>query len=247
MMTKSIFGALLSLTLAGLSTGCATRHVTTTTNGQTVYGEQAKIIDRLRDAGADLQKLMAAPDSSVPQGILSKARCVAVVPDMVKGGFVFGATHGRGVATCRTPNDGWSQPAFFVVTGGTWGAQIGVESVDLVMVIMSDKGMQQLLSSEFKLGAEGGVAAGPVGREAQATSDWKMKSEVLVYSRTRGLFAGLDLSGAAIKPDEDSMHAYYGKDVAASAVLNNHGPKNPNSQLFLSQVSRAFSESRASR
>jgi SH3 domain-containing YSC84-like protein 1 len=246
-MIKEIYGTLLSLALLALSTGCTTRHVTTTASGQTVYGEQAKIIERLRDAGADLQKLMEAPDSAAPQEVLKSAKCVAVVPDMVKGGFVFGATHGRGVATCRTPEGGWSQPAFFVVTGGSWGAQIGVESVDLVMVIMNDKGMQQLLSSEFKLGAEGGVAAGPVGREAQASSDWKMKSEVLVYSRTRGLFAGLDLSGAAIKPDEDSMHAYYGKDVSADAVLNNRGPRNPNSKLFLSEVERAFSESRASR
>jgi len=246
-MIKGICGAFVSLALLGLAIGCTTRHVTTTASGQTVYGQQAEIIERLRDAGADLEKLMEAPDSAVPQDVLKSARCVAVVPDMVKGGFVFGATHGRGVATCRTPDGGWSQPAFFVVTGGTWGAQIGVESVDLVMVIMNDKGMQQLLSSQFKLGVEGGVAAGPVGREAQASSDWKMKSEALVYSRTRGLFAGLDLSGAAIKPDGDAIDAYYGKEVSADTVLNNRGPKNPNSKLFLSEVQRAFSESRASR
>lgn len=245
-MIKTMCGSLLSLALVSVLAGCSTRHVTTTANGQTVYGEQAKIVDRLRDAGDDLNKLMGAPDSSVPQDVLRDAKCVAVVPDMVKGGFVFGATHGRGVATCRTPR-GWSQPAFFVVTGGSWGAQIGLESVDLVMVIMNDRGMQQLLSSEFKLGGEAGVAAGPVGREAQASTDWKMKSEVLVYSRTHGLFAGLDLSGAAIKTDHDSMHAFYGKDVDSNIVLRNHGPRNPNSDLFLAQVSQAFSESRASR
>lgn len=246
-MFKRISWGMLSLALTYVIAGCSTHHVTTTANGQTVYGEQAQIIERLRDSGADLQKLMGAPDSSIPHDVLSKAKCVAVVPDMVKGGFVVGATHGRGVATCRTTNGAWSQPAFFVVSGGTWGAQIGLESVDLVMLIMSDKGMQQMLSSQFKLGAEGGVAAGPVGREAQASTDWKMKSEVLVYSRTRGLFAGLDLSGAVIKPDDDSMRAYYGKDVSANAVLNNRGPKNPNSQLFLTEVQRAFSESRAAR
>ncbi|HLW51535.1 MAG TPA: lipid-binding SYLF domain-containing protein [Candidatus Angelobacter sp.] len=245
-MIKATCGVVLSLVMACMAAGCATRHVTTTASGQTVYGEQAKIIDRLRDAGADLEKLMGAPDSAVPQDVLSDAKCVAVVPDMVKGGFVFGATHGRGVATCRTP-EGWSEPAFFVVSGGTWGAQIGLESVDLVMVIMNDKGMQQLLSSEFKLGGEAGVAAGPVGREAQASTDWKMKSEVLVYSRTRGLFAGLDLSGAVIKTDEDSMHSYYGKDVEPNLVLTNKGPKNPNSKLFLAEVHKAFAESRASR
>lgn len=245
-MKRAVYGAVLSAALACLVVGCTTRHVATTPTGQTVYGEQAKIVDRLRDAGADLNKLMGAPDSAIPQDVLRDAKCVAVVPDMVKGGFVFGATHGRGVATCRT-HEGWSQPAFFVVTGGSWGAQIGLESVDLVMVIMNEQGMQQLLSSQFKLGGEAGVAAGPVGREAQASTDWKMKSQVLVYSRTRGLFAGLDLSGAAIKPDEDSMHAFYGKDVAANAVLTNRGPKNPNSQPFLAEVSRAFQESRASR
>lgn len=245
-MIKVICGATLTLALFCMIAGCATRHVTTTATGQTVYGEQAKIIDRLRDAGTDLDKLMNTPDSSIPQEVLSKAKCVAVVPDMVKGGFVFGAQHGRGVATCRT-SEGWSQPAFFVVTGGTWGAQIGLESVDLVMVIMSDKGMQQLLSSQFKLGGEAGVAAGPIGREAQASTDWKMKSEVLVYSRTRGLFAGLDLSGAVIKPDEDAMHSYYAKDVDANMVLTGKGPKNPNSKLFLAEVQHAFSESRASR
>lgn len=244
-MRQVICTGLASLALACLGAGCATRHVTTTATGQTVYGEQAKIVERLRNSGDDLQKLMAAPDSAIPQDVLRSAKCVAVVPDMVKGGFVFGATHGRGVATCRTPS-GWSQPAFFVVTGGSWGAQIGVESVDLVMLVMNDKGMQQLLSSEFKLGAEGGVAAGPLGREAQASTDWKMKSEVLVYSRTRGLFAGLDLSGASIKPDDDSTHAYYGKDVPAELILSNRGPKNPNSRLFLAEVTRAFAESRAS-
>jgi lipid-binding SYLF domain-containing protein len=244
-MSNRIFSAVVSLAIVCAAAGCTTHHVATTATGQTVYGEQAKIIDRLRDAGEDLQKLMAAPDSSIPQDVLRSAKCVAVVPDMVKGGFIVGGTHGRGVATCRT-RESWSEPAFFVVTGGSWGAQIGLESVDLVMLVMTDKGMQQLLSSEFKLGAEGGVAAGPVGREAQASTDWKMKSEVLVYSRTRGLFAGIDLSGAVIKADDDSMQAYYGKDVPAQQVLNDRGPRNPNSKLFLADVRRAFAESKTS-
>src|SRR5207302_7634808 len=125
---------------------------------------------------------------------------------MVKGGFVVSGNHRRGVAACRTGN-GSSAPAFFVVTGGSWGTQIGLESVDLVMLVMNDQGMQKLLSSQFKLGAEAGVAAGPVGREAQAATDWKAKSELLTYSRSRGLFAGLDLNGAVIKQDSDSTHA----------------------------------------
>lgn len=246
-MMKAICGATLSLALGCMMPGCSTHHVATTATGQTVYGEQAKIIERLRGAGEDLQQLMSAPDSKIPQDVLSSAKCVAVVPDMVKGGFVFGAQHGKGVATCRTPDRTWSEPIFFVVTGGTWGAQIGLESVDLVMLFMDDEGARHLLNSEFKLGAEGGVAAGPVGREAQASTDWKMKNKILVYSRTRGLFAGLDLSGAVVKADEDTMRAYYGKEVDPNLMLAGKGPKNPNSKLFLADVRRAVSEARASR
>jgi lipid-binding SYLF domain-containing protein len=220
-------------------------HVTTTATGSKVYGEKAASIERLRSAGDDLQQLMAAPDSSIPKEVLDSAKCVAVVPDMVKGGFVIGAQHGRGVATCRTQN-GWSQPAFFVVTGGTWGAQIGIEGVDMVMLIMNDKGMRDLLSSEFKLGAGASVAAGPIGRQAQASTDWKLKSEVLVYSRAHGLFAGLDLSGAVVKPDFDATVAYYGKQVPTGDILAGRGPNNPNSAVFLADVRKAVAEARAS-
>jgi lipid-binding SYLF domain-containing protein len=224
--------------------GCSQHHVATTASGKTVYGEQAQIIERLRNAGEDLKQLMNAPDSAIPQDVLASAKCVAVVPDMVKGGFVIGANHGRGVATCRT-GSGWSQPAFFAITGGTWGAQIGLESVDLVMIFLGDAGMQQLLQSQFKLGAEAGVAAGPLGREAQASTDWKMKNKILVYSRTKGLFAGIDLSGAAVKPDDDSTRAFYEKPVAPAEVLTGKGPRNNNSELFLADVRQAFREAKA--
>lgn len=241
---KRILALLLAAPCVIWTAGCSQHHVATTATGKTVYGEQAQIIDRLRGAGDDLKQLMNAPDSAIPQDVLKDAKCVAVVPDMVKGGFVFGANHGRGVATCRTGH-GWSQPAFFAITGGTWGAQIGVESVDLVMVFLGDAGMQQLLQSQFKLGAEAGVAGGPVGREAQAGTDWKMKDKILVYSRTKGLFAGIDLSGAAVKPDEDSTRAYYGKPVTPQEVLSGSGPKNENSNLFLTDVRQAFREAKA--
>ena len=222
--------------------GCSSHHQTTTASGKTVYGEQAQIIERLRSSGTDLKQLMNTPDNAIPQEVLADAKCIAVVPDMVKGGFVFGANHGRGVSTCRT-GTGWSQPAFFAITGGTWGAQIGLESVDLVMVFLGDAGAKELLSSQFKLGAEAGVAAGPLGREAQASTDWKMKNKILVYSRTKGLFAGIDLSGAAVKPDDDSTRAYYAKVIPAETVLNGQGPRNANSTLFLSDVREAFRES----
>jgi SH3 domain-containing YSC84-like protein 1 len=240
---KKIFAALLAAPLIVWMGGCSQHHQTTTATGKTVYGEQAQIIERLRNAGGDLKQLMNASDSAIPADVLADAKCVGVVPDMVKGGFVFGAQHGRGVATCRTPN-GWSQPAFFVVTGGTWGAQIGLESVDLVMVFLGDAGMQELLKSQFKLGAEAGVAAGPLGREAQASTDWKMKNKILVYSRTKGVFAGIDLSGAAVKPDDDSMRAFYERPLTGQEVLTGKGPRNKNSELFLADVREAFHEAK---
>lgn len=243
---KKIFAALLAAPLMLWMGGCSQHHVAQTASGKTVYGEQAQIIERLRNAGTDLKQLMDAPDSRIPSEVLAGAKCVAVVPDMVKGGFVIGANHGRGVATCRTGN-GWSQPAFFAITGGTWGAQIGVESVDLVMIFLGDAGMQQLLTSQFKLGAEGGVAAGPLGREAQASTDWKMKNKILVYSRTKGLFAGIDLSGASVKPDDDSTRAYYETLPPANAILTGQGPRNNNSQIFLSAVRDAFREAKTTK
>jgi lipid-binding SYLF domain-containing protein len=239
---KRIVAAALPLAVI-LAVGCSTHHQTTTTTGKTVYGEQAQIIERLRNAGDDLKQLMNAPDSAIPQDVLADAKCIAVVPDMVKGGFVIGGNHGRGVATCRLPNGAWTQPAFMAITGGSWGAQIGLESVDLVMVFLGDAGAKQLLSSQFKLGAEAGVAAGPLGREAQASTDWKMKNKILVYSRAKGLFAGLNLNGASVKPDDDSTRAYYGNLVPFNEILSGKAPANPNSKLFLADVREAFHQS----
>ena len=175
-------------------------------------------VDRLDHAGAVLHEIMSAPDKGIPEEVLEHARCVAVVPHMIKGGFVFGAENGRGVATCRTAN-GWSAPAFFAITGGSWGLQIGVEGVDLVMIIQNERGMQHLISSNFQLGGDASAAAGPVGRHASADTDWKLNTEVLTYSRARGAFAGLTLTGAAIRRDDDSTEAIYGRDVSTSSIL----------------------------
>ena len=224
--------------------GCSRHHVATTVSGTTVYGDKAAAIDRLRDAGEDLKELVNAPDAGIPKEVLESAKCVAIVPDMVRGGFVFGARHGLGVTTCRT-SDGWSGPAFFQVTGGSWGAQIGLESIDLVMLAMNEKGMQDMLSSGFKLGAGASVAAGPVGRQAQASTDWKFKSEVLMYSRARGVFAGLDLSGAVIRPDFDSTIAFYGKQIPSDVILSGKGPANANAEPFLASVKQAVEEARS--
>jgi lipid-binding SYLF domain-containing protein len=175
-------------------------------------GKESKASDRVQAAADVLDEIQAAPDKGIPQEVLGSAECVAVVPSMLKGGFIVGAKYGRGLASCRTPK-GWSAPAFFVVTGGSFGFQIGGQAVDLVMLIMNKDGMKHLLSSEFALGADASVAAGPVGRHAEGNTDWKMRAEVLTYSRARGLFAGVTLNGAQIKQDKDSTREFYGRMV----------------------------------
>jgi len=197
--------------------------------------------DRLEMAGTALHEIMAAPDKGIPEEVMDHAKCIAVVPHMVKGGFIFGAQGGRGVATCRTP-DGWSAPAFFAITGGSWGLQIGVEGVDLVMIVQSDKGMQRLLASKFQIGADASAAAGPVGRHASADTDWKMNAEILTYSRAKGIFAGLDLSGSAIRRDDDSMKTVYGSDVSTREVLAGKVPPPSVAQPFLDAVRGAKRE-----
>src|SRR5580698_7985651 len=169
-------------------------------------------VDRLQSSVEVVRSIMSTPDKGIPEEVLSGAKCILVVPHLIKGGFIFGAKHGRGVATCRTA-DGWSAPAFVSVGGGSWGLQIGVEGVDLVMLVMNDRGLQHLLSSKFELTGEGSVAAGPVGRHASAGTDWKMNTEMLTYSRSKGVFAGLTLEGAVVEQDNDSTHAIYGKHM----------------------------------
>ena len=177
--------------------------------------------DRLDAAATVINEIMAAPDKGVPEEILGSAQCVAVVPSLLKGGFVVGAAYGKGVATCRTPNttSKWSAPAFFSVEGGSFGLQIGGQAVDLVMIVMNERGMRALLSSRFKLGADASVAAGPVGRHAEGMTDWKMRAQVLTYSRARGVFAGVTLNGAAIRTDDDSVRAFYGRRVPNRTIL----------------------------
>jgi lipid-binding SYLF domain-containing protein len=181
-------------------------------------GKESKAQDRVQAAADVLNEIQGAPDQGIPEEVLGSAECVAVVPSMLKGGFVVGARYGRGLASCRTPK-GWSAPAFFSVKGGSFGLQIGGQAVDLVMLIMNNDGMRKLLSSQFKLGADASVAAGPVGRHAAADTDWKMRAQVLSYSRARGIFAGLELNGAVIRQDEDSTREFYGHMVSLRASL----------------------------
>jgi lipid-binding SYLF domain-containing protein len=174
--------------------------------------------ERLRNSADVLKEIANAPDKGVPEEVLHDAKCVVVVPHLVKGGFIFGAKHGRGVAVCRT-GEGWSAPAFISVGGGSWGLQIGAEGVDLVMLVMNDSGLRHLLSSKFEITGEGSAAAGPVGRHASAGTDWKLNTELLTYSRSRGVFAGLTLEGAVMEQDADSTTAIYGSNLPFKKIL----------------------------
>jgi lipid-binding SYLF domain-containing protein len=191
--------------------------------------------ERLENATNVVHAIMSAPDNGIPEEVLEHARCIAVVPHMVKGGFVFGAKGGKGVATCRTA-DGWSAPAFITISGGSWGLQIGVEAVDLVMIIQNEKGMQKLLSSNFHVGADASAAAGPVGRHASAGTDWKLETEILTYSRAKGAFAGLTLEGASVRQDNDSQRAIYGHGVTSRALLLGKVPAPSAAQSFLTEI-----------
>jgi len=205
--------------------------------GQAATHREATV-DRLDHAGRVLHEIMAAPDNGIPEEVLEHARCIAVVPHLLKGGFVFGGQNGRGVATCRNQS-GWSAPSFFAITGGSWGLQIGIEGIDLVMIIQNEKGMEQLIGSKFQLGADASAAAGPVGRHASADTDWKLNTEVLTYSRARGAFAGLTLNGASIRRDEDSTVAIYGRKLSTRTILTGKVAAPPAARSFLEAVRSA--------
>src|SRR6202158_4730491 len=200
--------------------------------------------ERLNNATSVMHEIMGMPDKGIPEEVLEHAKCVAVVPHMVKGGFIFGGKGGKGVATCRTA-DGWSAPAFITISGGNWGLQIGVEAVDLVMIIQNDKGMQKLLESNFHLGGDASAAAGPVGRHAEAGTDWKMDTEILTYSRAKGVFAGLTLEGASIRQDNDSRHAIYGRNVTTRTLLLGKVSAPAAAQPFLAEIRGAKAQAAA--
>jgi len=201
--------------------------------------------NRLDNATLVLHQIMSAPDNGIPQEVLEHAKCIAVIPHMIKGGLVFGAENGKGIATCRNEN-GWSAPAFFAITGGSWGLQIGVEGVDVVMVFQSEKGMQRLEDAKFQLGADASAAAGPVGRHATADTDWKLNTEVLTYSRAKGLFAGLTLTGADVRRDDSSMDAFYGPDTSTHRVLRGEVATPASANPFIDAVRDAKAQAIAS-
>jgi SH3 domain-containing YSC84-like protein 1 len=180
-----------------------------------------KINDRVVRAAVVLKEIAEAPDKGIPQDLLNKCACVAVIPGMKKGGFIFGANYGKGVMSCRTDNGTgpWSAPSMFLLQGGSFGLQIGAQSVDLILVIMSISGMESLLNSKVTLGGDASVAAGPVGRTAAAETDAWMSAKILAYSRSRGLFGGLIIKAGSIRPDKDANHSLYNKEVEPRNIL----------------------------
>ena len=173
---------------------------------------------RLRDAADVLHELHETPDKDVPQDLWDKAACVVVIPSVKKAAFIFGGEYGKGVMSCRT-GTGWTAPAFMMVAKGSVGFQIGGEAIDLVLLVMNDHGMKHLLEDKVALGGEASIAGGPVGRDARAMTDAQLKAEILSYSRSRGLFAGISLEGATLRPDDDANREMYGKVVSNRAVL----------------------------
>jgi lipid-binding SYLF domain-containing protein len=203
-----------------------------------------KAEDRLQRAAEVLEQIMNAPDKGIPEEVVRNAKCIAVVPHEIRGGFIVGARGGKGVATCRADN-GWSAPAFFTIAGGSFGAQIGIEGVDNVLMIMNQKGMDRLLSDKFEIGAEASAAAGPVGRHASAGTDWKLETEILSYSRAKGIFAGVSLDGAYVRPDSEAMRVVYGGNVTPRKALTGKVPVPGVAHTFLAAVRDA--EARAER
>jgi SH3 domain-containing YSC84-like protein 1 len=207
--------------------------------------DESDIAKRIDASTKVLNEVMATPDKAIPDKVMRDAKCIAVIPSMVKVAIGIGGNHGKGIATCRT-RSGWSAPAPITIAGGSWGLQLGGQAVDIVMVVTNEDGMQHLLSSKFKLGADASAAAGPVGRDAAADTDIKMRAEVLTYSRARGLFAGIDLSGAALTQDKDETRLLYGSFVPFADILSGKVEATAVSAPFLSAVRRYSIQSKES-
>jgi lipid-binding SYLF domain-containing protein len=209
--------------------------------------EDAQKLDKRLDAArTTIDQIMSVPDKAVPDSIARKAVCIGVIPGMVKGAFIFGAEYGQGVVTCRT-GAGWSAPVFIRMAGGSFGFQAGGQGTDLVLVAVNEKGFQELLHDKFKIGGDASAAAGPVGRDAQASTDIEMKAELLTWSRSRGIFAGIDLNGVSVSQNKTDTEAMYGADYSFHRIL--HGAVAPPEVAgpFLHAVNRYFGEARASR
>jgi lipid-binding SYLF domain-containing protein len=201
---------------------------------------------RLESSKSVMEQIMAADDRSIPLNILEDATCVAVVPGMLKGAFIFGGQYGQGVVTCRTGH-GWSGPVFIRMAGGSFGLQIGGQSTDLILVAVNDKGLQDLLKSKFKIGADASAAAGPVGRAGQAATDWRMNAELLSYSRNKGIFAGIDLDGTSVSQNKEDTELFYGAPQHFETVLKGEVAVPPGAEDFVRTVAKYFVQAKQSK
>jgi len=201
--------------------------------------DKATLDDRIQAANATLQQIMSVPDKAIPNKIAQQATCIGVIPGLKKGAFIFGAEYGRGVVTCRTGH-GWSAPAFITLGGGSFGLQLGGQSTDVVLVAVNDKGFQDLLKSKFKIGGDAAAAAGPVGRNTQASTDILLKAELLTYSRSRGLFAGIDLTGTSVTQSTDDTTAFYGAPHSFEDILHGNVPVPDDAKAYVRTVARYF-------
>lgn len=241
---KSLFVTLL-LSAFGCAAFGQAKPATSTSLGD----EHPAVAKRLDASAAMLKEIFAAPDKGVPSDLLEHAKCIIAIPGEKKGALGIGGSYGRGFATCRTASnrDVWSAPAPVFLGGGSWGAQIGGQSTDLLMLVMNDKGAQKLLDSKFKVGVDASAAAGPIGRKAAADTNWKLDSEILTYSRSKGLFAGIDINGAEVKQDDKTTNDLYGKLVPFTQILNGQVRTPAPAREFVAEVHRDFAEARASK
>lgn len=202
---------------------------------------ESKAAERAETAASALTAITNAPDKVIPKEILQSAKCVVMIPGMKKAGFIVGGRYGRGYATCRTATD-WSAPAPVFLGGGSYGMQIGGADVDVLLSVMDDKGTQRLLSSKFEIGVDASAAAGPIGRSASAETNWKLTSEILSYSRARGLFAGLELNGAKLQQDDDTTQELYGRVIPFRDILSGSVPTPVAVAKFVNEVKKDFRE-----
>jgi SH3 domain-containing YSC84-like protein 1 len=227
-MNSSLLAICLGLLIPGMTTVQATAAST-----------HEDLQDRIEASKVVLDEILNTPDNGVPLGILKMATCVAVIPSVKKGAFLVGAEYGQGVVTCRTGH-GWSGPVFIRLAGGSFGFQAGGQATDLVLIAVNDHGFQDLLKSKFKIGGDASASAGPVGRNSQASTDWKLGAELLTYSRSKGLFAGIDLNGDTVSQNIDDTTTYYGEAHTFHSVLKGDVAVPEGAIPFVKTVAHAF-------
>lgn len=223
----------LSIVLCGLA-------MTAVSLSASAEDNKAKIADRMTAASDVIEQVMSTPDKSIPGGILAGASCVVVIPSYKKGAFVVGGQYGQGVATCRTPSGKWSAPVCVQLAGGSFGFQAGGQATDLVLIAMNQQGLQAMLKNKVKLGADAAASAGPVGRNAQAGTDWKLNAEFLSYSRSKGLFAGIDLDGTVLSQNQNDTQTLYGADIPFKTILDGNQVTPEDARPFVRTVAKYF-------